>query len=233
MSEVRFTPFSCLRGRQFRNRGVKWAAVLSLVLVTLSFGSEIDSLIKAAPGHDAYPEAGALILLDRRVVTVDKNNSATTERTLVVKIFEDRGRDDFGEITQKFNKDGQTVDLLEACTHKPDGTIVKPEARAISDVSAPEVADAMAYTNAMLKVVSFPALEKDAVIEYRVRVKPKKSEKEDGFSGAVRFGGLYPAEKREFTLVVPKATAFKYACPWPGQNPGSKLSSPRFPTPGH
>jgi hypothetical protein len=187
----------------------------------LSFAgaAEIDSILKAAPGHDAYPEAGALILLDRKVVTVDKNNSATTERYLVVKIFEDRGRDEFGEITQKFNKDGQTVELLEACTHKPDGTIVKPEARAISDVSAPEVAGAMAYTNAMLKVVSFPALEKDAVIEYHVRVKPKKSEKEDGFSGAVRFGGLYPAEEREFTLVVPKATAFKYAWSMAGAEP--------------
>jgi hypothetical protein len=189
--------------------------------MTLSFAaaSEIDGIIKAAPGHEAYPEAGALILLDRKVVTVDKNNSATTERMLVVKIFEDRGRDEFGEITQKFNKDGQTVELLEARTHKPDGTIVKPEARAISDVSAPEVFDAMAYTNAMLKVVSFPALEKDAVIEYRVRVKPKRSEKEDGFSGVVKFGGLYPAEKREFTLVVPKAKAFKYAWSMAGVEP--------------
>lgn len=138
-------------------RGAKWTAVLSLVLITLSFGAEIDSIIKAAPGHDAYPEAGALILLDRKTVTVDKNNSTTLDRYLVIKLFEDRSRDEFGEITQRFDKDGQTVDILEACTHKPDGTIIKPEARAISDVSAPEVADAMAYTNAMLKVVSFPA----------------------------------------------------------------------------
>jgi hypothetical protein len=208
-----------IQNAECKMRSAKWLLVLSLVLITWSFGSEIDSIIKAAPGHEAYPEAGALILLDRKVVTVDKSNSVTTERTLVVKIFEDRGRDEFGEITQKFNKDGQTVELLEARTHKPDGTIVKPEARAISDVSAPEVFDAMAYTNAMLKVVSFPALEKDAVIEYRVRVKPKKSEKEDGFSGTIRFGGLYPAEKREFTLVVPKATAFKYAWSMAGVEP--------------
>jgi transglutaminase-like putative cysteine protease len=197
------------------------AAVLAFgfCLLTSALGAEIDALIASAPGHDAYPEAGALVLLDRKVVTVDKNNSATMERYLVVKIFEDRGRDDFGEITQKFNKDGQTVEVLEARTHKPDGSVVKPEALAISDVSAPEVFDAMAYTNAMLKVVSFPALEKDAVIEYRVRVKPKKSEKEDGFSGVVRFGGLYPAEKREFTLVVPKAAAFKYAWSMAGVDP--------------
>ncbi len=212
---TRFVP-SCLRGKlgsglaSLRARRLA-PALLSLVLVTLSLGSEIDSILKAAPGHDAYPEAGALILLDRKTVTVDKNNSTTLDRYLVVKLFENRGRDEFGEITQRFDKIGQTVELLEARTHKPDGTIVKPEARAISDVSAPEVANAMAYTNAMLKVVSFPALEPGAVIEYHVRVKPKKSRKEDGFSGAVTFGGFTPALRREFTLVVPKGVTYSYA----------------------
>ncbi len=88
------------------------AVVFCFVLVTLSLGSEIDSIIKAAPGHEAYPEAGALILLDRRVETVDRNNSTTLDRYLVVKVFEDRGRDEFGEITQRFNLDGQTVAAL-------------------------------------------------------------------------------------------------------------------------
>jgi len=195
------------------------AVVFCFVLVTLSLGSEIDSIIKAAPGHEAYPEAGALILLDRRVETVDRNNSTTLDRYLVVKVFEDRGRDEFGEITQRFNLDGQTVEVLKACTHRPDGSVVKPEARAISDVSAPEVAGAMAYTNAMLKVVSFPALEPDAVIEYRVRVRPKKSTKEDGFSGTVTFGGFHPALKREFTLVLPKAVQFSHAWSQVGVEP--------------
>ncbi len=208
-----------IQNAECKMQSAKWLVVLSLVLVTLSFGSEIDSIIKAAPGHEAYPEAGALVLLDRKVVTVDKNNSATMEWSLVVKIFEDRGRDDFGEVSQRFNKDGQVCEVLEARTHKPDGSVVKPEARAISDVSAPEVFGAMAYTNAMLKVVSFPALERNAVIEYRVRVKPKKSSKEDGFSGVVRFGSFYPAQKREFTLVVPRNAAFKYAWTMAGVEP--------------
>jgi len=196
-----------------RVQKAKWLAVLTFgsCLLTSALASEVDELIRSAPGHEAYPEAGALILLDRKVVTVDRNNSTTMERYLVVKIFEDRGRDDFGEVTQRFIKDAQVCEVLEARTHKPDGSVVKPEARAISDVSAPEVADAMAYTNAMLKVVSFPALEKDAVIEYHVRAKPKKSTKEDGFSGLAKFGGKYPAMKREFRLIVPKGTTFKYA----------------------
>jgi hypothetical protein len=200
-------------------QNAKWLLVLSFVLVTLSFGSEIDSIIKTAPGHEAYPEAGALILLDRKIETVDKNNSTTLDRYLVVKIFEDRGRDEFGEITQRFDKDGQTVDVLQACTHRPDGSIVKPEARAISEVSAAEVAGAMAYTNAMLKVVSFPALEPGAVIEYHVLVKLKKSTKEDGFSGTVPFGGFNPALKREFTPALPKGVEFNYDWSQPGAAP--------------
>jgi hypothetical protein len=199
-----------------KTQSAKWAAVLAFAFCTLTsaLASEIETLVESAPGHEVYPEAGALILLDRKVVTVDKNNNGTMERYLVVKIFEDRGRDEFGDISQRFNKDGQVCEVLEARTHKPDGSVVKPEARAISDVSAPEVYDAMAYTNAMLKVVSFPALEKDAVIEYRVRVKPKRSTKEDGFSGLVKFGGLYPALKREFTLIVPAGTHLRWG--WNG-----------------
>jgi len=214
-------PNRTIQNSECRMQTAKRAAVLALVLATLSFAgaAEIDSILKAAPGHETYPEAGALILLDRKVVTVDRNNSTTLDRYLVVKIFEDRGRDEFGEITQRFNKDGQMVEVLEACTHKQDGSVVKPEARAISDVSAPEVAGAMAYTNAMLKVISFPALEPAAVIEYHVRVKPKKSTKEDGFSGTVSFGGFNPALRREFTLVVPKGVAFKHARSQAGADP--------------
>jgi len=201
-----------IQGAGRKMEAARWILVLafSFWLLPFGFASEIDSIIKAAPGHDAYPEAGALILLDRRIETVDKNNSTTLDRYLVVKIFEDRATDEFGEVTQRFNKDGQTVDVLDACTHRPDGSIVRPEARAISEVSAPEVGSAMAYTNAMLKVVSFPALEPGAVIEYHVRVKPKKSTKEDGFSGTVTFGGFNPALKREFRLVVPRGVRFSH-----------------------
>lgn len=184
---------------------------LCFLVLALGPAAEIDDLIVNAPGQESYPEAAALILLDRRIVTINRNNSATSERYLVVKIFEDRGKDEFGEITQRYNKDGAICEVLEARTYKPDRSVVRPEKRAIADVSAPEVFDAPAYTSAMLKVVSFPALEKDAVIEYRVRVRPTKSAREDYFSGSVSFGGHTPALKREFRLVVPQGKSFASA----------------------
>ncbi len=186
---------------------------LGLCLLTFTFGiaAEIDDLIANAPGPEDYPEAPALILLDRQIVTIDKSNTATTERYLVVKIFADRGRDEFGEITQRYNRNGQVCEVLEARTHKVDRSVVRPEKKAIADVSAPEVADDPAYTSAMLKVVSFPALEKNAVIEYRARVRQRKPGREDWFSGSVLFGGYTPALRREFRLVLPRNSKFRYA----------------------
>lgn len=185
--------------------------MLGLCLLTFGVAAEIDDLIANAPDPEDYPEAPALILLDRQIVTIGKNNVATTERYLVVKIFADRGRDEFGEITQRYNRNGQVCEVLEARTHRADRSVVRPEKKAIADVSAPEVADAPAYTSAMLKVVSFPALEKNAVIEYRARVRPRKPGREDWFSGSILFGGYTPALRREFRLILPRGSKFRYA----------------------
>jgi len=61
-----------IQGAGRKMEAARWILVLafSFWLLPFGFASEIDSIIKAAPGHDAYPEAGALILLDRRIETV-------------------------------------------------------------------------------------------------------------------------------------------------------------------
>lgn len=179
--------------------------------------AEIDDLIRTAPGADKYPEASGLILLDRTSVTIDAGNNATTERYLVVKILADRAKDEYGDLHQRYNKDAQQCDVLVAQTHRPDGTIVKPEAKAIADVSAPEVWSAPAYTNAMHKVVSFPALEANSVIELRIRVSPTKSGNDEAFSGTALFGAYDPVLKREFVLTRPAKTPLSYG--WTGTGP--------------
>jgi transglutaminase-like putative cysteine protease len=179
--------------------------------------AEIDDLIRSAPGADKYPEAGALVLLDRTSVTIDASNNAVTERYLVVKILADRGKEDYGDIHQRYNKDAQRCDVLVARTHRPDGSIVEPEKKAIADVSAPEVWSAPAYTNAMHKVISFPALEPNAVIELRLRVSPTKSGKDEALSGTALFGTYDPVLKREFILTLPAKTPLHYG--WTGAGP--------------
>lgn len=180
------------------------------ILILPLFGSEIDSIIKNAPSERDYPDAGALILLDRTTLRVDKDKNTLKERYLVIKILKDRGREEYGDIKQKYDKESCKIETLIARTHLSTGEIRKPEKKAISDVSAPEVWRASAYTRAMLRVVSFPAVDKGSVIEYRYRMVPLKKRKGQEFFGEIKFGTREPVIKKEVIIIIPKGIELKY-----------------------
>jgi len=138
---------------------------------------EIREIIKNAPSAQNYPQAGALILFDRLKLTVHPDGNTVSERHLLVKIFTDRGKENFGDIIYRYDGKRERAVVEVARTFRPDGTVVQCEEDAISDVSAPEVASASAYSNAMQKVVTFPAVEKNAVLEYRCKILPQQEKR--------------------------------------------------------
>lgn len=180
------------------------------ILILPLFGSEIDSIIRDAPSEKDYPDAGALILLDRTTLRVDRDKNTTKERYLIIKILKDRGREEYGDIKQKYDKESYKIETLIARTHLPTGEIREPEEKAISDVSAPQVWRASAYTRAMLRVVSFPAVDRGAVIEYRYRMVPIKKRKGQEFFGEIEFGTGEPILRKEVIIIIPKGIELKY-----------------------
>ncbi|MCK4353354.1 DUF3857 domain-containing protein [candidate division WOR-3 bacterium] len=192
------------------------------LFITLSLQEvNIEKLIKNSPGKEKYPDAGALVLLDRKILEVYPDKSTSSSRYLVVKIFNDRGKSEYGDIKQRYNSEAQTLQILTARTHISTGEIVEVRKDAITDLSASEVARASTYTNARVKIVSFPALEPNAIIEYKCKVSPKKrgkslfsrifgKEEEKHFFGEVVFGAKEPILKKEFKLIVPDEIKFKY-----------------------
>ncbi len=186
---------------------------------------EIREIIKNAPSAQDYPQAGALILFDRLKLTVHPDGNTVSERHLLVKIFTDRGKENFGDIIYRYNGKAERAVVEVARTFKPDGTVVQCEKDAISDVSAPEVARASAYSNAMQKVVSFPAVEKGAVLEYKCKILPEKKKRgllrkfrnlffkdrhDKHFWRTVTFQGEEPILEKSFTLVLPQGKKFTY-----------------------
>ena len=150
-----------------------------------------------------YKGASGVILLDSTVVKIQKDKKIEKERFLRIKILREKGRDDFGDIKERYDKETQKFKVVTARTISPSGKIVKVEKDAISDVSAPEVGVATQYTNVLMKVVSFPALEPNAIIEYHYRVKSKKKS-EHPFSGMVLFQGTSPIQQKTFTIIFPE-----------------------------
>lgn len=191
---------------------------LLLSILIFFVPKDIDQLIKDSPTQKEYPGAGALILLDRKIIEVYNDYSTSTTRHLIVKIFDDRGKSEYGDIKERYNNKTNEFQVITARTHTPDGKEIPVSLDAITDLSAPEVADAPAYTNARMRVISFPALEPNAVIELEYKIVPKKQnwvtkifkKEEKHFFGEVLFGGNEPILKKEFKLILPKNIEFKY-----------------------
>ncbi|MCK4307795.1 DUF3857 domain-containing protein [candidate division WOR-3 bacterium] len=193
--------------------------VLSLLII-LGI-QDVEGFINQAPTKSDYPKAGAVVLLDRKILEVHNDLSSSTSRELLIKIFNDRGKGEYGDLKERYNNLAQDFQVITAQTHTPDGRKVKVGEKAITDLSAPEVMQASAYTNVRMKVVSFSALEPNAIIEYQYKIVPKnksesflskifKKKEPNHFFGEVVFGTREPILKKEFKLIVPKGVEFKY-----------------------
>lgn len=156
-----------------------------------------------------YPNASGAVLLDSTAITLDRDMKVTKERFLRIKILEKRGREVFGDIKTRYDKKSQDFKVITAQTILPSGKIVQVAKDAISDVSAPEVGFATQYTNVLMKVVSFSALEPDVIIEYHYKVSSKKPTQHPLF-GDVLFQGTEPIKRKVFTIVFPLSEENKF-----------------------
>jgi hypothetical protein len=161
-----------------------------------------------------YPQAGAVVLLDETVLTLDAKGRTTLEGHLLLKILQDRALREMSDQKISFRGDTHACEILTALTHLPDGSTRAPEASGLMEVSDPEAAAAPFYSNARLKVVSFPAVQIGAVLELKYRVTPLADAKAGGepepFMGELAFGGEEPVLAKSLTLKVPAGTGLKY-----------------------
>lgn len=70
------------------------------ILLSLFIVGEINTteLIQNSPTKSDYPNAGAVVLLERQVFEVNQDKTSSLTRELLVKIFDDRGKAEYGDI---------------------------------------------------------------------------------------------------------------------------------------
>ncbi len=145
----------------------------------------------------------AVVLRDSTHTFVDENNMVVQTSYEKIKILNTRGREVFGDIKRRFNAKKQEFEIIKAHTIRPDGELVQPVKSGISVVSAPEVGYATQYTNMQMQVVSFPALEPGAIIEYKYKIISQESS-EHLPSGKIIWQENYPVKKKIFKLTFPQ-----------------------------
>jgi hypothetical protein len=180
-----------------------WLALLAGPALAAAMAQPADAL--------RYPQAAAVVLLDQRVVTLDDQGRSSTEGHLLIRILQERARDELGDQKIPFRGDAQSCEVLAARTHLPSGRTLEPEAAGIMEVADPEAAVAPFYSSARLKVVTFPGIQVGAVIELRYRVRPLPGATEaEPFMGERLFAGGEPVLNCSLTLRVPPGAGLNY-----------------------
>ncbi|MEO0226019.1 MAG: DUF3857 domain-containing protein, partial [candidate division WOR-3 bacterium] len=188
---------------------MKPAMIILFAVSILCAEDSIMAIIKKSPGCEDYPQAGAIILFER-ITDRYSTREKVREVHLLIKMLNDRGIDEYGDQKVEYDKSSEEVEIVEARTITPDLKVVKPLKTAISDVSAVSVAEAPAYANRMVKVVSFPAMEKNAVIEYHFRIRGKSKSGIKFIWGSEFFQYPEPMLEKNFRLIVPDKFEIKH-----------------------
>ena len=174
----------------------------------------VAAALKRPADASVYPQAGAVVLLDERIVTLHPDGSTTTEGHRLIRILQDRARRSRSDQKIAFRGASQSCEVLTALTHLPSGETRKAEANGIMEVSDPEAARAPFYSTARLKVVSFPGVQAGAALELKYLLKPlpqRATEDDPGFfSGWAEFGGEDPVLEKTLVVRVPEGTPLAF-----------------------
>ncbi|MGH9853752.1 MAG: DUF3857 domain-containing protein, partial [Blastocatellia bacterium] len=159
-------------------------------IFSLFENADIKRLVAQAPEAKDYPESGAAILLhDTKRAVYDEGASELSEE-LLVKVFNNRGVDDFKEYWIAFNSYTQELIIEKAVVLKPNGTEIK------ADLNQNHVV--------------FKTLEKNDTIYLKWSVKNYNSGRLfSDFWDTQYFNSFYPSKLTRYSLLTPKGCDFR------------------------
>lgn len=171
-------------------------------LVGEATDTDILALSESSGGEEDYPEASALILSVKEEVEISDDNTSVSTMHILVKILNDRGKENFSEVVLGYDSTYERVELEFARTIKPDGAVVSVGDKNIRDVSV--YLNFPLYSNARAKIISMPEVSSGALIEYKARTYSSKLMADKHFSSAYFLQESEPVFYSSFRLSVPK-----------------------------
>ncbi|MFH1641260.1 MAG: DUF3857 domain-containing protein [Candidatus Omnitrophota bacterium] len=175
-------------------------AVKSMYIKDIS--PEISDILESAPSQDEYPQAGALILYCDEKIEIAESNTQVTSLHYVIKILNERGKEDFSETHIGYDSTYDKIELEYARTIKPDGEIVEVGTRHIRDVS--KYLNFPLYSNARVYIISFPEIAEGASVEYKLKIRRNQLVNKKDFVVAYPVQSSEPVIAANFIIDLPK-----------------------------
>ena len=153
--------------------------------------------------------ADASVIFEKNIerIFIEKDFSRRGEKEVSIFILNYRGRERFGNLQERYNKEGEEIRIEEAKTVKKTGEAIEPEKKGIGDLSTIEKFIAPKYSNSRLKSIAFSAVEESARIVYKSAKTVK--EKSKYIFGSKIFQKNEPVLYSELFLKVPNKIKYQ------------------------
>lgn len=159
-------------------------------------------ILSLAPPAEEYPQAGAFILYCDEKIKINSDHTQLTTAHYIVKILNERGKEDFSETHIDYDSTYEKVELEYARTIKPSGEVVEVGSRNLRDVS--KYLNFPLYSNARVFIISFPEISSGAAIEYKVRIYRSQLMQKEDFVLSYFLQTNEPVMNAYFSLDLPK-----------------------------
>lgn len=167
----------------------------------------VAAILAQCPAPEAYPQAGALILLSDEEAEVTSDDKMVYRLHYIVRILNERGKERFAEAPIEYDSTDEKVTLEYARTIRADGTVVDVGSRHIRDVS--KYLNFPLYSNARVFIISFPEIAEGATIEYKVTLSRSQLINKDDFVIPLTLQAQEPVIDSRFCLTMPAGRTVK------------------------
>ena len=169
---------------------------------------DIKDLLENTPEQEDYPEAGAVVLLADETFEVFDDNTAEFDFHFMVKIFNERGKQEFSELKIGYDSTFEDVELEYARTITSDGRVVYVGDKHIRDVSL--YLNFPLYSNARVRIISMPEVANGSIIEYKAKKRRKQLVNKKDFIINYYVQESEPIKEAKFYLKIPQDRQINY-----------------------
>src|SRR5258708_3292264 len=183
--------------------------------VGAKWGKEPDVAMMTGGGQGGadsqYPQADAVVALDRDDITLEADGSVVAHSKSIVKLLEaQRGKEKFADVHIPFDAKHGTLTIDMARTVNADGQAHVASPEEIGDIVPSWLADATMYSDVRERVVSFPAVDKGSVVQLE-STRTSKASPDSKLGGELMIGQWDPILDRTITITAPAGTPVKFA----------------------
>jgi transglutaminase-like putative cysteine protease len=191
-----------------------WAKQAKPLDPAVAKDADLKAMVELAqngPTEKQYPQADAIVALDRDDITIKADKTIVVHHKSIVKLLDaQRGKEKFADVHIPFDSKRQTLTIDNARTINDDGKPHAASADEIGDIVPSWLADATIYSDVRERVVSLPAVDKGSVVELEWTRTTTPSE-DSAFGGEQMLAQWDPVLDRTVTITAPDGVVPKLA----------------------